>query len=315
MLMRVLLLFPMADGQTGPAIQRAFENLGHTVRAVDAKLHPHNSFKVAYGFKPDLIFCSRTQALTWKVPEIKAKFKNAVACMWNVDTRPNINKYAHLFPLVENCDYHFVVDTKTIPRWRELNPNTFWLPQGLQDEIYDRPKAITNEDKIRYSCDVSFAGGLKGSAHKHRHQYVDAVKQMGVDLKFWGCRGGPQAYDEEHNKMVSLSKINLCCSSFPGNGKYTSVRNYKVLGAEGFALELHREGIHEIFPQNVIRCYTNPEDLVEKVRYWLDHDWERWQIAQTAYEWVRENATYTHRIARALEIISQGSMKESVLNA
>ena len=126
---------------------------------------------------------------------------------------------------------------------------------------------------------------------------------MGVELKLWGCNGNSRVYDEEHNKMVSLSKINLCCSAFPGNGKYTSVRDYKVLGAGGFVLELHRERIHEIFPENVLKCYTSPEDLAEKVRYWLDHDGERRLIADTAYKWVRENATYTHRIASALEIM------------
>jgi len=274
--MRVLLLFPQKDGQTGPAIKYAFEKLGHEVRAVDAKLNPNGSYKAACDFKPDLVFCSRTQALTWKVPEIKAEFKNAVACVWNVDTRTKINKWTHLFPLIEHCDYHFVPDTKTIPQWRKINPNTFWLPQGLQEEVYDKPKEITEEDKAKYACDISFAGSVRGP-HKGRASFLNAIKEMGVSYK--------------------------ALSGWPGNGKYTSVRNYKILGAEGFALELHREGIHEIFPENIIRCYTTPEDLVEKVRYWLDHDWERWQIAQTAYKWVRENATYTHRIADALEIM------------
>ncbi len=299
--MKVLLLFPMADGQTGPAIKHAFERLGHEVRAVDAKIRPHDSYKEAYDFAPDLVFCSRTQALTWKVPEIKARFKNAVACMWNVDTRPKLKKWIPLIPLIEHCDYHFVPDTATIPRWRKINANTFWLPQGLQDEVYDKPKEITDEDKTKYSCDVSFAGGLKGSSHKKRGQYLNALRQMDVELKLWGCNGNSRVYDEEHNKMVSLSKINLCCSAFPGNGKYTSVRDYKVLGAGGFALELHREGIHEIFPENVLRCYTSPENLVEQIKCWLIHDRERKQIAERAYKWVHENATYTHRIKTALE--------------
>lgn len=246
--MKVLLLFPQSDGQTGPAIHHAFESLGHKVMAVDAKRQPHDSYNVACEFEPDLVFCSRTQALTWKVTEIKAKFKNVITCTWNVDTRANINKYAHLFTLIKNCDYYFVVDTKTIPQWKNINPNTFWLPQGVQNEVYNKPGEITDEERTRYSCDVSFAGGLKASAHKHRRQYVDAIEQMGVRLKLWGSRGNPQVYNEEHNKMVSLSKINLCCSAFPGNGQYTSVRNYKVMGAGGFVLELYREGIHNIFP-------------------------------------------------------------------
>jgi len=300
--MKVLLLFPMVDGQTGPSIKHAFENLGHEVKAVDAKLQPHDSYKAACEFKPDLVFCSRTQALTWKVGEIKAKFKNAVACMWNVDTRTEIGAWEFLFPLIEHCDYHFVVDTKTVPRWKTINHNTFWLPQGLQDEVYDKPKEITDMDETKYSCDVSFAGSITG-VHANRNLFLDAIKEMGVSYKFWGCRGNPQVYDDEHNKMVSLSKINIAMSGWPENEKYTSVRNYKIMGAGGFVLELDREGINEIFPENVMKCYTDPEDLAEKITYWLAHDWERWQVADTAYRWVHGNATYTHRIRDALEIM------------
>ena len=299
--MKVLLLFPMADGQTGPAIKYGFEQLGHTVNTVDAKKLPYDSFKVACEFKPDLVFCSRTQALTWKVSEIKAKFKNIITCMWNVDTRASIYEWKHLFPFIEICDYYFVVASGLIPEWRKINPNTFWLSQGLQNEIYNKPKEITDDDRREYSCDVSFAGGLRCSSHKHRDQYLEAIRQTGAELKLWGCKENPQVYNEEHNKVASLSKINLCCSAFPGNKQYTSVRNYKILGAGGFALELYREGIYEIFPENVIKCYTSPEDLKRRVRYWLDHDQERQQIADTAYKWVHENATYTHRIKDALK--------------
>ncbi|TES92950.1 MAG: hypothetical protein E3J87_03445, partial [Candidatus Cloacimonadota bacterium] len=265
-----------------------------------AKRQPHDSYNVACEFKPDLVFCSRTQALTWKVSEIKARFKNAITCIWNVDTRTQVKRWAYLFPLINNCDYHFIPDTKTIPQWKRINPNTFWLPQGLQDEVYDKPKEITSEDKAKYSCDVSFAGSVRGS-HKNRHFFLNAIKEMGLSYKFWGCYGIPRIYNEEHNKMVSLSRVNIAMSGWPGNGKYTSVRNYKILGAGGFALELYREGIYEIFPENVIRCYTSPGDLAKKVRHWLDHNQERQGIADAGYEWVHANATYTHRIRMALD--------------
>jgi len=61
--MRVLLLFPMADRQTGAAIKYAFESLGHKVLAVDAKRLPLNSYSVACSYKPDLVFCSRIKEL------------------------------------------------------------------------------------------------------------------------------------------------------------------------------------------------------------------------------------------------------------
>ena len=299
MYMRILLLFPMADGQTGPAIKYAFEQLGHTVRTVDAKINPGNSYATACEFKPDLVFCSRTDKLAGQVIKIKEKFKNAIACVWNVDTRANIYHWRHLFPLIEACDYYFVITSRLIPEWRKINQNTFWLPQGVQDEIYNKPKEITGEDRQKYECDVCWAGG-RGGVHGFREAFLDAVAHMGVIFKQWGFGSNPLIYNEEHNKMVALSKINLCMSAFPENKKGTSVRNYKILGAGGFAIELYRNGIYDIFPVDVLDCYNTPEDLVIRIRYWLEHEEARKTIAERGYEWVHTNATYTHRIKIAL---------------
>lgn len=299
--MKVLLLFPMKDGQTGSAIKHAFEQIGHEVMAVDAKTQVVDSFPTANYFSddPDLVFCSRTYQLTEHVEKIKKRFPYAKVCMWNVDTRTTIDRWSHLFPLIRLVDYYFVVASRLIPDWRRLNPNTFWLPQGLQDEVYDKPKDITVADREKYSCDVSFAGRERGV----RRSFFDAIDKMGIDFKRWGCGGAPKIYNEEHNKMVSLSKINLCCSGWTGNGKYTSVRNYKIMGAGGFALELYRKGIYDIFPTDSLHCYRTALDLVEQVRYWLENEKYREQAAEKGYRWVHGNATYTHRIKEALEIM------------
>lgn len=299
--MKVLLLCPMADGQTGPAWKHAFEKLGHKVVAVDAKLAPQNSYSTNLQFKPDLIFCSRTPTLIDEVIRIKRSFKDAIACMWNVDTRPALGEWVHLFPLIKAVDYYFVVEYNFLDEWRKLNAKTYWLPQGLQDEVYDRPREITEEDKRKYSCDICFAGRVGGRHHSDRTPFLEAIKQAGFKLNLWGNDGKPKIYNEEHNKQVALAKINLCCSSWLKNEKYTSVRNYKILGAGGFALALCRRGLHRIFPLDVLDCYDNPRQLVEKIRYWLAHEKEREEVAEKGYRWVHANATYTHRIKMALD--------------
>ena len=119
--MKVLLLFPMADGQTGPAIKYAFEKLGHVVKSVDAKNRPKLSYNVACKFKPDLVFCSRMNRLNTQVKMIKKKFPRIIICAWNVDTRYDINYWKRLFPLIKICDYYFVVASKLIPKWKKIN--------------------------------------------------------------------------------------------------------------------------------------------------------------------------------------------------
>ena len=298
--MKVLLLLPMADGQTGPAIYHAFQRLKHQIKYVDTKIEPNKSYKACCEFKPDLVFCSRTYQLTGEIEKIKKRFKDAKICMWNMDTRTDINDWQHLFPLIKLVDYHFVPDTKTIPEWRQMNPNTFWLSQGLQDEIYHKPDEITEDDRRKYFCDVSFAG----SDRKQRRPFLNAIDKMNINFKRWGCAGMPKVYNEEHNKMVSQSKINLCCSGWSENGAYTSVRDYKVMGAGGFVLELYRKGIDDIFPfkvPGVMGTYISPDDLVQRIRYWLNHEEERKAMAERGHKWVHENATYMHRIKQALD--------------
>ena len=301
--MNVLLLCPMFDGQTGPAIKYAFEQLGCTVRAVDANRQPEESYTVACEFDPDLVFCSRTPSLTGQVAAIKKKFPSIVTCLWNVDAKQKVGHWKHIFPLIKICDYYFVVEHGQIPGWKEINPNTFWLPQGVQNEIYNKPKEITDIDRQKYICDVCFTG----TSRPHRIPYLSAVAQMNVNYKKWGKPKNSLVYNEEHNKMVSLSKINLACTGpeVPELKGIISVRDFKILGAGGFLLEFYRDGLEKIFPENmkVVDYYRSPKELTEKIKYWLDknHEWERWQIAERGYSWVHENATYTHRMRTALE--------------
>jgi len=293
----------MADGQTGPAIKYAFEQLGHKVVAIDARLQTNKIYETYCEFGGDLVFCTKTPEVTGQIRDIKLRFK-PIVCIWNPDTRYNIDHWKSLFPLIKLCDYNFVPDTKTIPDWKRINSNTFWLSQGLQNEIYDKPKNITNVDKIKYSCDVCWAGDI-GKVHELRIPYINAIERMSVNFEFWGCRGNPKIYNEEHNKMVALSKINIGCSCWPKNGSYVSVRDYKILGAGGFLLELYRKGIEKLFPLDVFDFYKNEKELVMKIDYWLNHESERKKIAERGYKWVHENATYRHRIKMALNYMKR----------
>lgn len=300
--MKILLLFPMADGQTGPAIKYAFEQLGHEVVTVDAKLNVGYSYDACRAFPPDLVFCSRTYELTEEVKKIKERFKDTKICCWNVDTRDSIQEWEFLFPLIKLCDYYFVVASNLILDWREINPNTHWLPQGLQDEVYHKPDRISKSDILKYECDVSFAGSRTGY-HTWRQPYLEAIDKMGLSFKVWGCQGHPQVYNEEHNKMVACSKINIGLSGWHNNGKYVSVRDYKILGAGGFLLEYAQDGICDVMPYEIIHSYEDIEDLKWHIEYYLEFERVRKEVAEAGYQYVHSRATYTHRVQRALKIM------------
>ena len=305
--MKVLLLFPMADGQTGSAIYHAFQRLGHQIEYVDAKIEPTLSFIKATKFRPDLVFCSRTRELAKEVVKIKEYLPQATICMWNVDTRGKIDKWKSLFPLIRLCDYHFVVNDYHIDEWnKRFETKTAWLPQGLQEEIYHKPETLSEADTSKYACDVSFAGTCrKTKSYQWRRDIIDAIRDAGFDLKVWGGEGNPRQYNEDHNKMVALSKINLGISRRYENHvrKCTSVRNYKIMGGGGFLLELHRDGLCDVFPRDTLDYYVDPDDAVRKVRYWLDRPKRRRAVAESGHHWAHRCASYKRRMKEALEVM------------
>jgi len=261
----------------------------------------------ALEFKPDMVFCSRTQALTEQVRSIRKEFKKVVICMWNVDGREKIEHWSYLFELVRLCDLHFVTNFGSVKDWRKLNQGTYWLSQGLQTEVYKKPIRITEKDKQRYESDVTFAGDLDSMIHRQRRPFIYAIKQAGIKFKHWNRRQG--VWNEEHNKMVALTKVSLGCTIYFGPGNGTSVRDYKVMGAGGFLLDLWRERIHNHFPlqdgKKLMDTYSDPADLVNKIKYYLEHEDEREEIAKCGYEWVHANARYIDRMKEVIGYVEK----------
>jgi hypothetical protein len=102
--------------------------------------------------------------------------------------------------------------------------------------------------------------------------------------------GGPLS-DLEMIQMYSRSKINLGFSSC-GNTHETGerilqvrLRDFEVPMSGGFYMVEYMEELEEFFEiGKEIVCYSNKEDLVEKIKYYLNHDVERERIRKAGHE-------------------------------
>lgn len=311
---KVVLAFPVADGQTGVAIKDAFEQLGWQVRVVDAKLEPDKTFDAVQEMQPDLVFCSRTIELASQIRAIKKRLPPVVSCVWNPDVRDDIDEWGAWMPLFREVTYYFTVSESRANRFHHnVNKNSFYLPQGIQPEVYRKAEDITDADREKFGCDVMFAGSQEG-IHSWRREYLEALENIsGIKVLYWGCANRPRIVNDDHNKAVACSKICLGMSGWQDATKYTSVRDYKILGAGGFLLTRKNAELDRVFCTHGIRqvcdMYETPDELAEKVMEWLnpDKDEERNRVAQMGHRWVHRQATYKHRIEKALRIMGVNS--------
>ncbi len=108
----------------------------------------------------------------------------------------------------------------------------------------------------------------------------------------------------EMPKVFHASRINLNMTMRPIETGL-SLRVWDVLGCGGFLLTNYQAEIPDYFEiGRDLETYSSPDELEEKVRYYLSHEDERVEIAVNGYEKTAKHHTYELRIAEMIRILS-----------
>jgi hypothetical protein len=183
------------------------------------------------------------------------------------------------------------------------------------------PVTLTEEDRRRYESDVVFIGHYEPD---HRQACLEGLAEAGVRLRVFGpgvdyrgydwhgplSRSAPlrrlmpvhEIWDAEYTRALNAAKIALCFFSKRNRDRYT--RRCFEIPATGTMLmseyspelaEMYREGVDAEF-------FRTPEELVEKVRFYLAHPEARDAVAKQGYERVhRDGHDVDSRVRQMLD--------------
>ena len=85
---------------------------------------------------------------------------------------------------------------------------------------------------------------------------------------------------------------------------FVSNRLFDALACKAFVISDYVPSIQTIFEGNVI-TYSNPDDLNNKLNYYLTHESERTRLANKGYKLVLKNHTFDNRVDEILNIIEK----------
>lgn len=118
--------------------------------------------------------------------------------------------------------------------------------------------------------------------------------------------GPPVEYGKAASLVYAGSKINLNIS-LKGIEGGTPQRIMDIMGAGGFVLTSYGPETAELFVEDQeIVMFRTPEELVEKVDYYLKHEKERKKIARRGYEKVMSRYTYEVKMRELIAQIGGG---------
>jgi hypothetical protein len=146
--------------------------------------------------------------------------------------------------------------------------------------------------------------GQQGSRHPRRCRLVQAIKNADLPILI------KTANRQEAAKWFAHSLISFNCSQ---NGDL-NLRNLEVISAGGFLLTdqlSFASGLDELLaPGTYCDTYNSEAQLLEKIRYYLDHPQEAIQIARRAYHTFDQHWHPRHRIQNLLDWVFGGELPE-----
>jgi spore maturation protein CgeB len=192
-------------------------------------------------------------------------------------------------------------------------PHAYFFPFGCDPRVY-RPLGLP---KV---YDVSFVG----SFHPRRQWEIRQLEKAGLKVHTagFGWPNGPASH-EEMIRIFNQSRINLNLSnSRTLDARYVisslrafkdairsvktveqlKARHFELNGCRAFQLSQYTEGLERVYRiGEEIAIFTSPDDLVDKVRYFLAHGDRAEAIAEAGYRRTLADHTIERYFSGAFE--------------
>jgi hypothetical protein len=161
--------------------------------------------------------------------------------------------------------------------------------------LFDSTKYKPNATNMEQNIDVSFVGEVtKGK----RKEYINYLEENGIDIQAYGSgtKNGRVSFERVVD-IFNTSKINLSFTGTYDNSTYSFCSNInnrilqnkgkpiEIALCGGFVLTEYVPGIEKVFPNKSIDTFSTKEELLKKVKYYLNNEQLRQTMKNEAYQY------------------------------
>lgn len=297
---------------------------GYKVIGYDYRTHSdyqNDLVEIVRKEKPHYIIVLKGEKISHDLTE---KFKKAgcITILWLTMIAPE----EHIATLISGYDFiisnvSYYVDyfkTRGVERIK-------WIHQGFAPEFFGIESPDSPPD--HYYTDVAMIGSMGDRIYRTRCELIIELQKKNINIKWWGPRlarqwrnlqfylagvqhawMGREVYMEDFADVVRHIKIFLGQDADIVNtpGKYLSNRVFAVLGCGGFYIGRRTPGLCSVFEVGKeLEAFDTFDELLEKIRYYLENEDKRRQIALAGQNKVLHNYTYKQQIHKIFEWVNQ----------
>jgi glycosyltransferase involved in cell wall biosynthesis len=192
----------------------------------------------------------------------------------------------------------------------------FFVPHGYDPEIH-RPLPLNEQDRARYGHDVTIVATHTAYKEQLLARLIRRLPELDLHIYGNGWRErvrspelkpfirGFAVCGSEYAKAVGASRI--CLAIMSGRvqgvmqGDETTTRTFEIPACGGFMLHERTPELRDFFEEGKeVACFGSPEELAEKVEYYLAYPAERDAIARAGHARCVPAYSYDNRVREIL---------------
>lgn len=290
----------------GTAANAVLYKVTHALWREPERITERGLLNQAMHFAPDLILVLQGNHLSPKtVVELRRRLKVPIVC-WCQD---HLGVFGRQYLLGSEYDVLFLKDRYTQELFsRMIRTMPFvYLPEACNPRVH-RPLQLTADDHRRFGCDVMIYGSI--------YYYRQAIlQQLGAfDLKIWGSaagwfvnrlrerRAGGEVFLDDKVRAVRAARIALNPLHY-GEVNALNARTFELAGCGAFQLVTHKPVLSEHFtPGAEVEAFQSVDELVEKLRHYLDHPEQAAEIALNGQRRAHRDHTFAARMREIVRV-------------
>lgn len=268
-------------------------------------------------YNPDVMFyqdLSLAQHPGWNVNLDKRIMAGQLSCPWPGD------KIVSCFDVIFTSFPHYV------PRIEALGVRAIYNPLAFEPMVLERlshlrerlDATMLGDNQPQYILgqwperihDVVFIGGVGNPSHwRYGMEVLETVAREIPTFKWWGygaetlpansalhrCYQG-QAFGLDMYEILLQSKICLNRHGEVAEGYANNMRMFEATGCGAMLLTEDAKNLDDLFTDGEVTWYNCPQQAVEEIQHYLEHDAEREAIAANGQRRTLRDHTYARRM-------------------
>jgi spore maturation protein CgeB len=194
-----------------------------------------------------------------------------------------------------------------VAHFRRLSIDSEYVGIAFDERVLDD---LDGSGEPEESEDVTFVGGLNPALYSTGTRVLERAAAE-LPLAVWGHGGEDlppgsailrryrgEAWGMDMYRVLARSRITLNRHGEIAGGQAANMRLFEATGVGTMLVTEAAPNLHDLFePDREVVAYEGEQDLIEKLRYYLDHEEERRRIAAAGQGRTLREHTYEQRIA------------------